>query len=83
MSFDRHIINGFFQLLAIDDSAYQQLVVEPDYESIINYLIKNKGSWKRNNKNELVNFQTKHLTTICRIWNHFVTLLGGQSCDLT
>ena len=73
VSFDRHTINGFYQLSSVDDSAYQQLVVALDYDAIINCLTKIRRSYKRNNKNELVNFQTKHLTTVCRLWLHFVT----------
>ena len=73
MLFDRHKINGFFQLLTVDDIAYQQLVGEPDYDAIINCLTRNKGAWKRYNKNKLVNFQAKHLTKIYKIWHHFVT----------
>ena len=63
--FDRHTINGVYKLPVFDNSAYQQLVATPDYKVIINYLTKNRGSWKRNNKNEHINFQTKHLTTMC------------------
>ena len=72
LPFYRHTINGFYQLLTVDDSSYQQLVATPDYDAIMNYLTKNRRSWKRNSKNELVKFQTKHQTRVCSIWNHFV-----------
>ena len=74
MSFDKHKINRFYQLPIVDDSAYQQLVAALDYDAIIKCLTKNRIFWKKNNKNELVNFQTKHLTIVCRIWHHFATL---------
>ena len=80
---DRHTINGFYQLPSVNDSAYQQLVVALDYDAIINCLTKIRRSYKRNNKNELVNFQTKHLTTVCRLWLHFVTSNISPSSNIS
>ena len=72
VSFRRNIINTFYGLQEVDNSAFDVLRRRPDYDSIISFLTDGKGTWKTNASNQVVKFQNSMLTWMERLWHIFI-----------
>ena len=73
MPFDNDTINDFYNLPKLDNEAYDNLRKELNDYKIIKFLTNNQEKWEINHEGQVVNFETKGLLYIPKVWHHFIT----------
>ena len=73
VDFSAESINSFYSLEHVPSEAFDRLHEHPDYPEVIRVLTNRRGEWRINSAGHPVNFKTKHLAFIPKVWHHFIT----------
>ena len=73
VDFSAESINSYYGLEHIPPGPFDQLREHPDYPEVIRVLTNGRGEWRINSAGHAVNFKTKHLAYIPKVWHHFIT----------
>ena len=72
VDFSAKSINRYYNLDPVNPEAYDRLHEHPNYPNVLRTLTNGQGEWKLNNEGHAVQFKTKHLAYIPKVWHHFI-----------